>query len=147
MCEDGSGSQLIAFSFLGLQNAVDEVLVTKCQNILNIRTGPPYHAILYAWRLKRGDSRGAATALHERLQRLQSISTASTGAVGKPDDRPDNTAVTRGYLALINTLASIDPSEAWLLSSSKIAPPSAGREDHNSTKRRSTRSTPGKSWL
>ncbi|KAI9784527.1 MAG: hypothetical protein M1816_000793 [Peltula sp. TS41687] len=133
MCEEDetSRSRLITFPFLGLHAVVDDVLRSKCSSILNISTGTPYHHILYGWCLKRGDFRGAALALHDRLQRLKaaaasvsSSAAATTGAGGKSSavavvvGDVENTAVTQGYLALINTLACIDPDQAWVLSTS-----------------------------
>lgn len=120
MCEEDETSRLNTFPFLALHDAVDEVLTNQCQKILNISTGPPYHAILYAWRLKRGDFRGAALALHERLQRLKAVSLSSAAAQSATSAAdPESTPVTQGYLALINTLACIDPSQAWVLSTTK----------------------------
>ncbi|KAI9851459.1 MAG: hypothetical protein M1838_003648 [Thelocarpon superellum] len=113
MCQEGEGAQLLKFAFLGLQPDVDEILQTASQNVLNMHSRPAYHKILYAWRIQHGDFRGAAAVLHDRLQRLQSTSAAT------PD--PENTAVTQAYLALINTLASVDPSQAWVLSTKRAA--------------------------
>ncbi|KAI9819922.1 MAG: hypothetical protein M1827_006492 [Pycnora praestabilis] len=100
-------SQLLSFPFLGLYDTVDAILSSLCQKILNISTGPPYHKVLYAFRLSRNDFRGAAAVLHQRLQRLR------TSSISSKDSH--NEVVTQGYLSLINVLASVEPSQAWLL--------------------------------
>lgn len=140
MCEEDESSRLITFPFLGLHDTVDEVLTHKCQTILNISAGTPYHNILYAWRLKRCDFRGAALALHGRLQRLKIASLTSAAAAkssGFAGD-PENTPITQGYLALINTLACIDPSQAWVLSTTKRA---SSADDKSGAKENQPRST------
>ena len=109
MCQKGDAAQIVSVPFLGLQAEVDEILETKCQKTVNMDVGPAYHQILYGWRMKRGDFRGAAAILHDRLQRLQTAS--------RPDT--DTTAITQGYLALLNTLASVDPAQAWILSNER----------------------------
>ncbi|KAI9816409.1 MAG: hypothetical protein M1832_005076 [Thelocarpon impressellum] len=111
MCQKGEGSRLLSLPFLGLQGEVDEVLSAGSQNALSLHSGPPYHKILYAWRMQHGDFRGAAAALHGRLQRVQS----AQGSFSERND-PELNGVTQGYLALINVLASVDPDQAWVLS-------------------------------
>jgi nuclear pore complex protein Nup160 len=115
MCETNSGTHLIRLPFIGLQDDVDSSLAESCANIININQGPPYHKVLYAWRVKRGDFRGAAEILHERLQRLQSISAANTKV------EQGNTAVTQGYLTLINILGLVDPANAWILTKERTS--------------------------
>ncbi len=109
MCEQNNAPDLLSFPFIGLHSQVDEVLAQKCTNTLNPNSGVQYHKVLYAWRIKRGDFRGAASVLHERLQRLQ-----ASGMVPKADE--SETPITQGYLALINVLASVDEKQAWILS-------------------------------
>ena len=109
MSEQNEGSHLVSFPFLGLQDAVDEFLLGKCRTQLNISSGPPYHSILYAWRLKRGNFRGAAAVLDERLQRLKTVSFS--------EKDPEHSALTQAYLALINTLATLRTDQAWIISS------------------------------
>jgi nuclear pore complex protein Nup160 len=112
MCEASRASELIALPFLGLQDAVDELLAQKCQSIVDVTMGVPYHKILYAWRIKHHDFRGAATISLERLQRLQQ---SSEGDRALRDDRLE-TPVTQQYVALINALSCVDPKQAWILS-------------------------------
>jgi hypothetical protein len=113
MCEKGDSEVLIDLPFIGLQDEVDEQLVFHCQNTLNINSSPPFHKVLFAWRMKRCDFRGAASILYERLQRLQAASTAFKD--------PQNTPVTQGYLTLIDILSSVDPAQAWILTSTRVA--------------------------
>ncbi|KAH0544074.1 hypothetical protein FGG08_001692 [Glutinoglossum americanum] len=112
MCERGDSEELISLPFIGLQDEVDEQLVFHCQNTLSINSGPPFHKVLFAWRMKRCDFRGAASILYERLQRLQAASTASKDS--------QNTPVTQGYLTLIDILSSVDPAQAWILTSTRV---------------------------
>ncbi|KAI9846098.1 MAG: hypothetical protein M1837_004354 [Sclerophora amabilis] len=96
---------LLRLPFLHLQSDVDALLAQKCRTTLTLHSSPPYHKILYAWRLQRGDYRGAAEVLHERLQRMKLIR----------DSRHSMDALARTYLALINTLAVVGEGEAWIL--------------------------------
>lgn len=100
-------SQLLHFPFTTLANDVDVVLSSLCQKTLNIANGPPYHKILYSWRISRGDFRGAASALWDRLQRLRNSSSSSHEA--------DDETLAQAYLLLINTLSCVDPEQAWIL--------------------------------
>ncbi|KAI9761401.1 MAG: 60S ribosomal protein L35 [Chaenotheca gracillima] len=96
---------LLRLPFLHLQPEVDALLAHKCHTTLSLHSSPPYHQILYAWRLQRGDYRGAAEVLHDRLQRLKLVH----------DSRDGLGALTQTYLALINTLAVVGENEAWIL--------------------------------
>lgn len=63
------------------------------------------HKILYAYRLGRGDLKGAASCLWTRLQTLQS-----------QQQRVDlDEEVTETYLGLINALSLVEPDDAWIL--------------------------------
>ena len=61
MCENYAAEQLCNFPFIGLQEDVDEALEYKCDNIEDIKTSPPFHKMLYAWRIQRGNFRGGQT--------------------------------------------------------------------------------------
>ncbi|KAI9708280.1 MAG: hypothetical protein M1828_003009 [Chrysothrix sp. TS-e1954] len=67
------------------------------------------HKVLYAFRISRGDYRGAALCLWERLQRLKLVQ--SQGVRGVDVDE----AVAEAYLALINCLSLVDEDMAWML--------------------------------
>ncbi len=112
MCELSYASQLVEMPFIGLQETVDEVLAQKCQSIVDVNVGIPYHKILYSWRIKHSDFRGAAAISLERLQRLQR-SGDSDKTIG--DDGLE-TPITKQYVALINALSCVDPKQAWVLS-------------------------------
>lgn len=116
MCESACASQLVNFPFLGLQGDVDDILAQKCRGIVDVNVGVPYHKILYAWRIKRNDFRGAASIVSERLQRLQQ--SGSGDDILREDQGGDEfeTPVTQQYLMLINTLSCVTPSQAWILS-------------------------------
>ncbi|TGZ79732.1 hypothetical protein EX30DRAFT_74495 [Ascodesmis nigricans] len=111
MVEQNEGARLCAYPFLGLQDEVDAALEFKCQHIMDLSIAPPFHKVLYAWRIERGDYRGAASILYERLQRLQ------TANIGSKD--PNSRVVTDAYLALINTLSCVDEDQAWILSTKR----------------------------
>lgn len=111
MCESSYASQLVELPFIGLQDAVDEILAKKCQAIVEVNVGVPYHKILYAWRIKHNDFRGAAAISFERLQRLQQ---SGEGDKALGEDTLD-TSVTKQYVALINALSCVDPKQAWIL--------------------------------
>ncbi|KAI4142198.1 MAG: hypothetical protein L6R39_005041, partial [Caloplaca ligustica] len=107
---------------------------------------PPDHQckILAAWRLQRGDFRGAAAALYAQLQhatqngkrgssagRFKQLNSSGDGGGGNNNDR----RVDEGYLTVINLLACIGDGkrndkegerEAWLLSAAAAAADGGG---------------------
>jgi len=111
MCESSRAAQLTELPFIGLQDEVDEILAQKCQGIVDVTVGVPYHKILYAWRIKRNDFRGAAAICLERLQKLQQ---SGDGDKILGDDGLE-TPVTKQYVMLINALSCVDPKQAWIL--------------------------------
>lgn len=115
-----------------LLHHLDSTLASLAAKTIDLEHGPRYHTALYAWRLARNDFRGAAAVLHQRLQRLQasSTSTASTNSKANADTPPSASAgltadpssataqtqpVLNAYLALINVLACVEKSQAWIL--------------------------------
>ncbi|KAI1007780.1 Nucleoporin [Podosphaera aphanis] len=112
MCESSNATKLISLPFIGLQDKVDDILSEKCRGIVDFSVGIPYHKILYAWRIKRGDFRGAAAILLQRLIRLQQ----SGDGDGSIDDDETETPLIRQYVSLINALSCVDPKQAWVLS-------------------------------
>ena len=129
MCESSSASELIDLPFIGLQSAVDEILAQKCQSIIDVNASVPYHKILYAWRIRRNDFRGAAAVSLERLQKLQQSGDGDKTLGGGPGTDGLETPVTRQYLMLINALSCVDPKQAWILSEpppSKPGPSGSG---------------------
>lgn len=77
--------------------------------------GARYHKALYALRVSRGDMRGAATVLWSRIVRLRS----STERVADPESA-ESQELLRCYLALINSLACVDQSQAWIFAEGKL---------------------------
>jgi nuclear pore complex protein Nup160 len=114
MCESSSASELLRLPFLGLHSAVDNVLSQKCQSIVEVNNGVPYHKILYAWRIKHNDFRGAAAVSLERLQRLQQSGERDKAFDQAPGTDELETPVTKEYLRLINALSCVDPKQAWV---------------------------------
>ncbi|KAI1336435.1 nucleoporin Nup120/160-domain-containing protein [Xylariaceae sp. FL0016] len=110
MCDNLHNSELVELSFPGLQNAVDEILAHKCQDTMDVVTGVPYHQILYSWRIKRNDYRGAAAILLDRIQKLKRL---GQGDQFTGDDVLD-TVITRQYLMLINVLSCVEKKQAWI---------------------------------
>jgi len=69
----------------------------------------PPHKILYAYRLGRGDLKGAAACLWTRLQTLELLRRQGGGGTAVDDE------VAETYLALINALSLVEVDDAWIL--------------------------------
>lgn len=111
MCENSYATDLTELPFVGLHDEVDDYLTSKCHRIVDVTVGVPYHNILYAWRIRRNDFRGAAAISLERLQRLQ-----ESGEGDRTLAQDDlETPVTKQFKALINALSCVDPKQAWIL--------------------------------
>jgi nuclear pore complex protein Nup160 len=126
MCEASNTSELIDLPFIGLQSAVDDILAQKCQSILDVNASIPYHKILYAWRIKRNDFRGAAAVSLERLQKLQQSGDGDKTLGSGPGTDGLETPVTKQYLMVINALSCVDPKQAWILSEPLPSKPGPG---------------------
>ncbi|KAI6246010.1 Nucleoporin [Erysiphe necator] len=111
MCETSNASYLIEFPFVGMQDKVDGILSQKCQNTMDILSGISYHKILYAWRIKQNNFRGAASILLNRLYRLRKLGSADQIIESHQLETP----ITQQYISLINTLCCVDPKQAWIL--------------------------------
>jgi len=112
MVAQSQTTELLKFPFVGLTDSVDNILTSLCQKTLNLASGPPYHQILYSFRISRNNFRGAASILHERLQRLKTTST-------KIHD-PADESLTQCYLMIINTLSSVSKEDAYILAEQRI---------------------------
>jgi nuclear pore complex protein Nup160 len=110
MCETNHNNDLIKLPFPGMQRDVDEILAQKCKSIMDVINGFPYHQILYSWRIRHGNFRGAASILLDRIQKLR---LAGEGDKIDGDDVLD-TPVTRQYILLINALSCVDTKQAWI---------------------------------
>lgn len=88
-------------------------------------SSPDYHRILQAYRIARNDYRGAAEIAYRNVQRLRQARDTSTSAILKnnlkveeavvAEDDPESKEIRIELLSLINLLASIDKSEAYIL--------------------------------
>ncbi|KAF2686493.1 hypothetical protein K458DRAFT_334245 [Lentithecium fluviatile CBS 122367] len=112
MVSQSQTAALFRFPFVGLVDDVDAILANLCHKTLNLASGPPYHQILYSFRISRGNFRGAASILHERLQRLKSTSS-------KHND-PTDESLTHCYLMIINALSSVSEDDAYILADQRI---------------------------
>lgn len=118
MCETCHNSELVALPFPGMQQEVDAFLAKRCHNTVDVVHGAHYHQVLYAWRMKRQNLRGAAWVLLDRIQKLK---LAGEGDRITGDDVLD-TPVTRQYLLLINALSCVDPKQAWVFDEGIVGP-------------------------
>jgi hypothetical protein len=105
-------TQLLKLPFVDLADEVDDILSSLCHKTLNLAQGPPYHQILYSFRIARNNFRGAASILYERLQRLKTTSS-------KYHD-PTDESLTQCYLMIINTLSSVSKEDAYILADQRI---------------------------
>jgi hypothetical protein len=112
MVSQSQTAALLKFPFVGLVDEVDATLADLCHKKLNLGTGPPYHQILYSFRISRGNFRGAASILHERLQRLKSTSS-------KVHD-PSDESLSQCYLMIINALSAVREEDAYILAEQRI---------------------------
>lgn len=112
MISQSQAAELLKFPFVGLADDVDAILSSLCQKTLNLASGPPYHQILYSFRISRNNFRGAASILHERLQRLKTTSS-------KIHD-PADESLMQCYLMIINSLSSVSKEDAYILAEHKI---------------------------
>ncbi|KAI3331842.1 nucleoporin Nup120/160-domain-containing protein [Xylariaceae sp. AK1471] len=131
MCDNLHNAELVELSFPGLQNAVDSILAQKCQDTVDVITGIPYHQILYSWRIKRNDYRGAAAILLDRIQKLKQL---GEGDQFTSEDVLD-TVITRQYLMLINVLSCVEQKQAWI-TAEESPRPTAGKGAPVSGKRK-----------
>ncbi|PSN73057.1 hypothetical protein BS50DRAFT_568643 [Corynespora cassiicola Philippines] len=112
MVKQGQTEILLKFPFVGLADEVDAILASLCHKTLNLASGPAYHQILYSFRISRNDFRGAASILHERLQRLKS----SSSKIHDPADE----SLTHCYLMIISALSCVGEEDAYILADKRI---------------------------
>ena len=123
MCESCHNHELVALSFPGMQQDVDDILAERCKTTMDVVQGSPYHQLLYSWRIKHDNYRGAATVLFDRIQKLR---VAGEGDKIAGDDTLD-TPVTKQYLLLINALTCVEPKQAWIYDESGLGQGAAKR--------------------
>ncbi|QPC66902.1 hypothetical protein HYE67_009133 [Fusarium culmorum] len=110
MCATYHNIELVSMPFPGLQQEVDDILSQKTKATLDIIEDFPYHQVLYSWRIKHNNYRGAASVVLDRIHKLRS---AGEGDEATGEDILD-TPVTRQYLLLINALSCVDSKQAWI---------------------------------
>ncbi|KXJ92469.1 nucleoporin Nup120/160-domain-containing protein [Microdochium bolleyi] len=147
MCENMHSSELVRLSFPGLESDVDDILEHKCHDTVDVITGIPYHQILYAWRIKSNNYRGAAAVLLDRIHKLRELSDGGDegGADDLISDDVLDTAVTRQYLMLINVLSCVDHKQAWITTSTPTtsAAEAGGRAGHSGDNNKSNKKLAG----
>ncbi|KTW27570.1 uncharacterized protein T551_03069 [Pneumocystis jirovecii RU7] len=109
MCGENLSERLCEYSFLGLSDEFDSILYFRAQNMIDVRTSPCYHKILYSWRVKQGNFQGAASIMYHRLQKLRSSSLI------KGAGNQEQIDIVEGYLALLSALSCVDASNSWIL--------------------------------
>jgi len=99
---------------------VDALLLSLARKHLSSSTldspgVPAYDRILYAWRIRHDDYRGAAGVLFERLERLKTVVGESGNGSGGRGFEIEDRSLLDAYLVLINTLACCGRDEGWIL--------------------------------
>lgn len=115
---------LLGFPWTGLAEDADDILAKKVKDKgWIVSSKPEWHKILYAWRVKRGNWRGAAQVAFDRLERLK--------ATGETTRVPSDERLVEAYLLLINSLACVAPEEAWVIREAQVVGPD-GRPERSS---------------
>ncbi|MCJ1388605.1 hypothetical protein MMC18_001452 [Xylographa bjoerkii] len=110
MAAHGYVDDLLALPFTSLKVEVDTILAEHARRELLTpsENDTPYYKILYAWRLRYGDFRGAAAVLVERLEsREGQRDRQGAGNMGGE--------VLAEYLLAINALGMAGEEEGWVL--------------------------------
>lgn len=110
MCETYHNIELVKLPFPGMQQEVDDFLSSRTKATVDVMEGFPYHQVLYSWRIKHNNYRGAASVILDRIQKLRQVGEGEN-VIG--DDVLD-TPVTKQYLLLINALSCVEPKQAWI---------------------------------
>jgi nuclear pore complex protein Nup160 len=119
MVEHGQSVRLCSFPFTGLQDLVDQTLLQKCEDVVDVRPSPSYHKILFSWRIKHGDFQGgisslvisltiAAAVMYQRLQLLRNATSSEM------DVDLETLEISEAYLAIINALSCVAARNAWI---------------------------------
>ena len=108
MVVEGAVDDLLALPFTNLAADVDGILAEHARRE---RGGPsenaaPFYRVLYAWRLRHGDFRGAAAVLVERLEGRDGGRRGGEGVGGD---------VLGEYLLAINALVVAGGEGAWVV--------------------------------
>ncbi|KAJ2897877.1 DNA repair protein rad51 [Zalerion maritima] len=120
MCSHQAAQELISLPFVGLTSHVDAELAARTRQTSGQEGGTPYHDILYSFRIRQGDYRGAASVLYDRICKLKRN---ESDRMPSPEVTGDvlDTNVTRLYLMLINTLACVGDGESgWIMAEQDV---------------------------
>jgi len=83
MVEHSQSGRLCSFPFPSLQDLVDEILLQRAEEVIDIRPYPSYHKVLFAWRIRHGDFQGGIPPVswaNAYSSRFGHVSTSSTAA-------------------------------------------------------------------
>jgi hypothetical protein len=61
MIEHEQAGRLCAYPFPSLQDLVDEILSSRTEDVVEIRSQPSYHKVLFSWRVRHGDFQGGTS--------------------------------------------------------------------------------------
>ncbi|KAI9727028.1 MAG: hypothetical protein M1834_008554 [Cirrosporium novae-zelandiae] len=117
-------SELLALPFANeiLNHHVDTTLEGLAKKVLDLDAAPEWHRVLASYRIKRGDFRGAAEVIWDRLQRLPVLGGKRRRSVGTKrrirgntdqDQNPEE-EVLREYRTIINLLSLVSKDQAWI---------------------------------
>ncbi|KAK9767716.1 hypothetical protein K7432_002282 [Basidiobolus ranarum] len=107
MCENNQADRLCRFSFVGLQQEVEQTLLLKARHG-DVLATPNYYKILYVYHVFRGDYRNAAAAMYRYARRLGTVDTPTLFMKISAER-------SKSYLAAINALHMVDEPYAWIV--------------------------------
>ncbi|KAF8932192.1 nucleoporin Nup120/160-domain-containing protein [Dissophora ornata] len=123
ICANGDGAKLSLFSFQGLEDEVEKLLMSIAEQA-DVLSASDSYRVLYSYYVYKGDFRNAATVMCQYARRLC-------------DDSNDTESVvellveaSKAYLAAINALHLAAPQYNW------VAIPTKGSETDERSKRR-----------
>ncbi|GBE86753.1 hypothetical protein SCP_0906340 [Sparassis crispa] len=123
MCEEHAVDRLMALSFVGFVDEVEESLSFKARNA-DPRVRPFYSRILYMWYISRGDYRNAALTMYQRARKLASLFGDPANFIEIAELRLE------AYVVGMNALVLTDQKNAW------IVLPVTAESEHEPRKRR-----------
>jgi nuclear pore complex protein Nup160 len=124
MVGKGYATELLALPFAGLKEDVDAILVDGVKRegdgslTAAVAGGEvlPYYKLLYAWRIRHGDVRGAVSVLVERFeQRKKRGQRKRVGVLASKSGEKERDTVLEEYLVAINALELAGENEGWVL--------------------------------
>jgi len=105
--------ELLGLPWAGLRQEIDDILTEHAKKEgdaagLSGTNSVPYYKILYSWRIRQGDVRGAAAVMVERLEGRKERGRRKFGA-------READAVLEDYLVAIDAFALLGEDEGWVL--------------------------------